>query len=90
MAQDVAVAVYSGRRWVPSPKTDWGRFMKYATAHGAQYLVVRDWKLEKSRPELAAVVRSGVRELELIYTFEEPHTPERITTFVYRLVKPHE
>ena len=90
MAQDVAVAVYSGRRWVPSPNTDWARFMKYATAHGAQYLVVRDWKLEQSRPELASVVRSGAPELELIFTFEDIHLPQKVTTFVYRLVKPHE
>jgi hypothetical protein len=90
MAMDVAVAVYSGRGWVPSPYTDWARFMKYATAHGAQYLVVRDWELEETRPELASIVQRGAPELELIYTFEEPHTPERVTTFVYRFVKPHE
>jgi 4-amino-4-deoxy-L-arabinose transferase-like glycosyltransferase len=87
MSQDVAVALYAGRDWVPSPNADWALFMRYATAHGAQYLVVRDFMLEKYRPELASVVRNGVPELELVHTFEEPHESKKITTFVYRIVK---
>jgi hypothetical protein len=87
MSQDVAVALYARRDWVPSPNADWALFMRYATAHGAQYLVVRDFMLEKYRPELASVVRNGAPELELVHTFEEPHESKKITTFVYRIVK---
>jgi len=90
MAQDVAVAIYSGRGWVPSPNTDWIRFKEYAMTHGARYLVVSDYLLEEYRPELASVVRNGAPELELIFTFEDTHLPQKITTFIYRLVKPHE
>jgi hypothetical protein len=87
MSQDKAVALYADRGWVPSPNADWARFMKYAVAHGARYLVVRDFMLEKYRPELASAVHNGAPELELVHTFEEPHKPEKITTFVYRIVK---
>ncbi|MDF2757014.1 MAG: hypothetical protein K0S94_2609, partial [Nitrospira sp.] len=62
-------------------------FLRYAAAHGAEYLVVRDFRLESRRPELASVVRNGTPELELIHTFEEPHKSERITTFVYHILK---
>jgi len=87
MSEDVAVAVYAGRGWVPAPNTDWARFLRYAAAHDAEYLVVRDFRLESRRPELASVVRNGTPELELIHTFEEPHKSERITTFVYRILQ---
>jgi 4-amino-4-deoxy-L-arabinose transferase-like glycosyltransferase len=87
MSEDIAVAVYAGRGWVPSPNTDWARFLRYAAAHGAEYLVVRDFRLESRRPELASVVRNGTPELELIHSFEEPHKSERITTFVYHILK---
>ena len=87
MSEDIAVAVYAGRGWVPSPKTDWAQFLRYAIAHRARYLVVRDFRLESRRPELASVVRNGTPELELIHTFEEPHKSERITTFVYRILQ---
>jgi hypothetical protein len=87
MAQDLAVALYAGRgwEWVPSPNADWERFMKFARARRAKYLVVRDHNLAVGRPELASAVRNGVPELELLHTFEEPHRPGRITTFVYRI-----
>ena len=26
MSEDLAVAIYAGRGWVPSPNTDWARF----------------------------------------------------------------
>ncbi|HEY3475928.1 MAG TPA: glycosyltransferase family 39 protein, partial [Anaerolineales bacterium] len=87
MSEDIAVAVYAGRSWVPSPKTDWEHFLRYAIAHRAGYLVVRDSRLEIRRPELASVVRNGTAELELIHTFVEPHTPDKSTTFVYRILK---
>ena len=87
MSEDVAVAVYAGRRWVPSPNTDWANFLRYGMAHGAAYLVVRDFRLDRRRPELASVVRNGTAELELIHTFEEPNKSEKITTFVYRILR---
>ncbi len=88
MATDLAVALYADRRWVPSPNTDWIRFMKYARVRGANYLVVRDFRLETNRPELASVLHNGTPELELLYSFEEPNRPESIRTLVYRISKP--
>jgi len=88
MSMDIAAALYAGRAWVPSPNADWARFINYATMHGAQYLVVGDFMLEQNRPELAAIVRNGAAELELIHRFEEPFKLEKLTTYVYRIVKP--
>jgi len=88
MSIDIAAALYAGRAWVPSPNTDWARFMNYATMHGAQYLIVGDFMLEQNRPGLAAIVRSGAAELELIHKFEEPFKFDKITTYIYRIVKP--
>ena len=88
MSTDIAAALYAGRAWVPSPNADWARFMNYATMHGAQYLVVGDFMLEENRPELAAIVRNGAAELELIHRFEEPFKLGKITTYVYRIIKP--
>jgi len=88
MSTDIAAALYAGRIWVPSPNADWGRFMNYATMHGAQYLVVGDFMLKENRPELAEIVRNGAEELELIHRFEEPFKLEKLTTYVYRIVKP--
>jgi 4-amino-4-deoxy-L-arabinose transferase-like glycosyltransferase len=89
MTQELAPALYSARRYVPSPNTDWTRFMKYARAHEANYLVVRDFKLDKYRPHLASVLQNGTPELELLFSFEEPHrTEEAIKTYVYRFTSP--
>ena len=88
MADDLAVALYADRGWVPSPNTDWIRFMKYARVRGANYLVVRDFRLETYRPELASILHKGTRELELLFSFEEPNRPESIRTLVYRISNP--
>jgi len=88
MTQEVAVALYAERRYVSSPRTDWIRFMKYARTHGANYLVVRDFKLDEFRPQLAFIPRKGAPELELVFSFEEPHMlgPNRV--LVYRISSP--
>ena len=88
MSMDIAAALYAGRAWVPSPNADWARFINYATMHGAQYLIVGDFMLEQNRPGLAAIVRNGAAELELIHKFEEPFKFDKITTYIYRIVKP--
>ncbi len=88
MATDLAVALYAGRRWVPSPNTDWIRFMKYARVRGANYLVVQDSWLEERRPELGSILRKGTPELELLFSFEEPNRPGPIRTLVYRISEP--
>ncbi len=88
MANEIAVALYADRGWVPSPNTDWIRFMKYARVRGANYFVVRDFRLEHFRPELASILHKGTPELELLFSFEEPYRPESIKTLVYRISKP--
>ncbi|MEP6959283.1 MAG: glycosyltransferase family 39 protein [Nitrospirota bacterium] len=88
MAEDLAVALYADRRWVPSPNADWTRFMKYARARHANYLVVRDSMLDKIRPELAFILQKGTPELELLFSFEEPHKPGSKRTLVYHIVSP--
>jgi hypothetical protein len=87
MSRDPAVAVYAGRVWVPSPRADWARFLKYAAAHGATHLVVRDYLLKEYRPELAFIVSNGAPELELLYTFRETYRPGRVPTLVYRILR---
>ncbi len=88
MTRAPAVTLYADRRWVPSPNTDWTRFMKYARAHHANYLVVDDHNLEHNRPELASILQKGTPELELLFSFEEPHLGGSVRTLVYRFSKP--
>jgi len=88
MANDLAVALYADRGWVPSPDTDWIRFMKYARVRRANYLVVRDSWLETYRPELASILHKGTPELELLFSFEEPNRPKSIRTLVYHFSMP--
>ena len=88
MTQEVAVALYADRHWVPSPNTDWAHFMQYARSHEANYLVVRDYKLVEIQPQLAHTLQKGAPELELVFSFEESHVPGSIKTLVYRISKP--
>jgi 4-amino-4-deoxy-L-arabinose transferase-like glycosyltransferase len=87
MTQEVAVALYADRHWVPSPNTDWAHFMQYARSHDANYLVVGDFKLVEYQPQLAHTLQKGTPELELVFSFEESHMPGLIKTLVYRISK---
>jgi hypothetical protein len=88
MTQEVAVALYADRHWVPSPNTDWAHFMQYARSHDANYLVVVDSKLIEHQPQLAHTLQKGAPELELVFSFIESHMPGSIKTLVYRFSKP--
>jgi hypothetical protein len=90
MTQELGVTLYAERRYVPSPHTDWTRFMKYARAHNADYLVVRDYRLAEYRPQLAFLLERGAPELELVFTFEEPliYGTVKTKTFVYHISAP--
>jgi 4-amino-4-deoxy-L-arabinose transferase-like glycosyltransferase len=88
MTQEVAVALYADRHWVPSPNTDWAQFLLYARSHDANYLVVRELKLVERQPHLAHTLQKGAPELELVFSFEESHMPGSIKTLVYRILKP--
>jgi len=85
MSQEFAVGLYGDRRNVPAPRTDWTRLLQYARAHDANYLVVGDYKLAEWWPQLASIVQKGAPELELVFSFEEPHMPGSIRTLVYRI-----
>ena len=62
MADELAVALYADRRWVPSPNADWTRFMKYARARHANYLVVQESMLdERSASSLLLSCRKARR-----------------------------
>jgi 4-amino-4-deoxy-L-arabinose transferase-like glycosyltransferase len=88
MTQEVSVALYADRHWVPSPNTDWAHFMQYARSHDANYLVVRDFMVVKYQPQLADTLQKGAPELELVFSFEESHMPGSSKTLVYRISKP--
>lgn len=85
MTQEVAVALYADRHWVPSPTTDWAHFMKYARSHDANYLVVRDFRLVEYQPQLVHILQKGTTELELVFSYEESHMPGSSKTLVYRI-----
>ena len=87
MTQDAAVALYADRRWVASPNMDWDGFMQYAHSHGANYLVVKDFKLVEHQPQVAEILQKGAPELELVFSFEEPHWRE-YKTRIYSISKP--
>jgi hypothetical protein len=86
MAADLDTALYADRRWVPSPHADWARFLGYARAHDANYLVVHEWELA-ARPHLAFLFETGAPELERVFSFEEfSHARHRtFRTLVYCL-----
>jgi 4-amino-4-deoxy-L-arabinose transferase-like glycosyltransferase len=88
MTQEIGVTLYAERPYVPSPHADSARFMKYAYAHEADYLVVRDFKLAEYRPQLALLLENGSPELKLLYTFEESHMPGPVRTLVYKISSP--
>ena len=88
MTGEAGVALYANRRWVPLPRTDWANLMLYARDHGANYLVVRDFKLAEYLPQLAETPQKGVPELELVFSFEESHIPGSRKTLVYRIAEP--
>jgi hypothetical protein len=81
ISRELAVAVYSGRRWIPSPHTDWASFMRYARAHNAAYLVLTSWEIANIRPQLAFLRERGAPELELVFKFEAPYEE----TLVYHI-----
>jgi hypothetical protein len=87
MTKELGINLYANRPWVPLPRTDWAHFIQYARDHGANYLVVRDFRLINIRPALALMLQQGTPELELVYSFEEAHMPESVKTLVYRFSK---
>jgi 4-amino-4-deoxy-L-arabinose transferase-like glycosyltransferase len=84
MTEELAVALYADRRWVPSPRTDWVSFSRYARDHGANYFVVYDFILVEQQAQLAHMLQSAP-EFELVFTFEESHMPVSRKTLVYRI-----
>jgi 4-amino-4-deoxy-L-arabinose transferase-like glycosyltransferase len=73
MVEELGIAVYADRRWVPSPHADWTRFIEYARAHDATHLVVDTYELTHVRPYLAFLLKTGTPELELEFSFEDSH-----------------
>jgi 4-amino-4-deoxy-L-arabinose transferase-like glycosyltransferase len=71
ISSDIAVGLYANRRYVPSPNTDWPRFLQYARSHSADYLVTSSRELTGFRPQLSFLLESGAPELELVFSFEE-------------------
>jgi len=83
MARDLSIAVYADRELVPSPHAEYDRYIGYARAHGADYLVADEWELTVLRPQLAAMLdtESPPDELELAHTYRD----EKGLTIVYRI-----
>jgi len=87
MTIHLGITLYAGRPWVPLPRTDWTHLVQYARERGADYLVVRDRKLEQYWPTIAPIVKKGAPEIEPVYVFEDAHMSEPIKTYVYRFLK---
>jgi 4-amino-4-deoxy-L-arabinose transferase-like glycosyltransferase len=84
MTEEPAAALYADRRWVPSPRTDWVSFLRYARDHGANYFVVYDFQLLEQQAQIAHMLQSAP-EFELVFTFEESHMPVSKKTLVYHI-----
>ncbi len=71
MARDLAIALYAGLNWVPSPRAEMPRFLDYARAHGVDYVVVDEREVSVIRPHLKALLQpeTAPAELRLAYQF---------------------
>jgi 4-amino-4-deoxy-L-arabinose transferase-like glycosyltransferase len=81
MSVEGAVAVYADRGRLQAPYADWPRFLGYARARGASYLVVTNDELNEKLPQLAFILKDPPPELELVFSFQDP----RVQTLVYRI-----
>ena len=86
MARELSVAAYADRRWVAPPNAEWARFLKYARAHNANYVILRN--LLQEFPYLAPTLGNGTPELELMFSFEEPNQKKPAKTLVFRILSP--
>jgi hypothetical protein len=85
MSHDMAVALYANRRHIPSPNTDWPRFLQYTRSHGADYFVSSSVELTRLRPQLSFLMENGAPELELVFSFEESQGGWG-RTLIYRII----
>ncbi len=71
MARDLAIALYAGLDWVPSPRAEMPQFLAYARAHGVDYIVVDEREVTVIRPHLSALLHGETAppELKLVYQF---------------------
>jgi 4-amino-4-deoxy-L-arabinose transferase-like glycosyltransferase len=84
LSRDLAVALYAGRDWAPSPHAQYAEFIAYARAVGADYVVVDTREVTVLRPWLAALgdPATAPAELQPAATFPGP----KGQTLVYRLL----
>lgn len=71
MARDLAIALYAGLDWVPSPRAEMPQFLEYARAHGVDYVVVDEREVTVVRPHMKALLKpeTAPPELTLAYQF---------------------
>lgn len=71
MARDLAIALYAGLDWVPSPRAEMPQFLDYARAHGVDYVVVDEREVTVIRPQLKALLQpeTAPPELKLAYQY---------------------
>ncbi|MDA8187203.1 MAG: glycosyltransferase family 39 protein [Dehalococcoidales bacterium] len=53
MSRDGNFAFYAGTKWAPFPNAEYDQVMAYARAHSVSYLVVDEWSVTVTRPQLS-------------------------------------
>lgn len=82
ITRDLAVPLYADRAWVASPRAEWPTFVSYARAHGADYLVVDEWEVQRVRPFLANLLDAPPPEVELVWQQSGGDEGTRVLRFV--------
>ncbi|MGB9594059.1 MAG: glycosyltransferase family 39 protein, partial [Anaerolineae bacterium] len=57
MARDLAIALYAGLDWVPSPRAEMPQFLDYARARGVDYVVVDEREVTVIRPHMKTLLQ---------------------------------
>jgi len=53
MSRDGIVAMYTGQKWAPFPNAEYEKVIGYARSHNVRYLVVEEWSIKVTNPQLA-------------------------------------
>lgn len=83
MTRDLAIAVYAGRPWIPSPNAAIDASLRYARHHGADYYVVDDGEINNLRPQLKPLLDQGNPPSGLQH--EETFSDGKRRTIIYRI-----
>ncbi len=83
MSRDLAIALYAGRPWIPSPNAAYDLTMGYAQHHNASYFVVDDAEITTLKPQWKALLDDQNPAPGLLH--EETFTHGSQRTIIYRI-----